>query len=105
MNNRNQEALAMAYKNARAKKAKLVELAIEKEMDQDSKEALMVYLAKAKAETTGKTWQEHIKGQDWYLEHLIAFANMTGQERLDYEYNEVFGEVATEAELVTDLDD
>lgn len=103
MTNKNPEALRLAFKKARAKARKIKELLVEAGMEEESIEALVLSMAKAKAESTDTMLEDHIKGQDWYIRDLVAFAGMTDQERLDHEYAEAFGDLATEAEMLEAL--
>lgn len=102
---KNEEALALAYKRAKGKSLKIRDLNIESDMEEDAIRALIVYQAKAKAKADGKDdFLPFIKGQEWYIRDLIAFSALTAQERLDVEYDSVFGDVASEEEMLVSLE-
>ena len=102
---KNQHALALAFKKARAKSAKIKELGIRPDMSEQEVEDLIVAQAKAKAEEAGDNWTEHIKGMRWYIEQLVKFSGLNAQERLDAEYEDAFAEVASEAEMLKKLEE
>ncbi len=104
MNEKNQQALAVAYRRALAKSNKIKELEITADNDEEGIEGLIKFLAEKKAEDTGKPWTEFVKGQRWYVEDLVKFAGLDAQERLDYEYAQAFPDTATEDELLTSLE-
>lgn len=104
MNEKNQQAQAVAYRRAVAKSAKIKDLDITADFDEAQTDATIKFLAEKKAEETGKPWTEFVKGQRWYVEDLIKFAGMDAQERLDYEYQQAFPDTATEDELLTALE-
>lgn len=101
MDERNQEVLALAFKRARAKSAKINELAITAKMTKKAIDELIVTLAKAKDPAK---WETHIKGQRWYVEDLVAFAKLGASDRLEYEYAHAFPELASEDEMLADLE-
>jgi len=102
---RNQHALALAFKKARAKSKKVKELNITPDMSEQVIESMIIAQAKAKAETDGDDWTTHIKGMRWYVENLIQFSGLSAQERLDVEYEDAFAEVASEAEMLKKLEE
>jgi len=102
---KNQHALALAFKKARAKSSKIKELGIHPDMSEQEIEAMIIAQAKAKAEADGDEWTTHIKGQRWYIESLIAFSALNAQERFDTEYEDAFAEVASEAEMLKKLEE
>lgn len=104
MNEKNPQALAVAYRRAVAKSAKLNELEITAKMEDDAVDAAIKFLAEKKAESEGKPWTEFVKGQRWYVEDLVKFAGLDAQERLNYEYAQAFPDTATEDELLTALE-
>lgn len=108
MNGKNPEALAQAFKAAKAKKLKIKELGIKPKMTDTAKDKLIKKLAISKAETLddGSEWKDHVKGQRWYVESLIEFSAIpTNQEMLDYEYSRSFADCASEEEMINALDE
>jgi len=102
---KNQHALALAFKKAKAKSNKIKELNIHSDMTNQEIEDMIVTQSKAKAETAGDEWTTHIKGMRWYVELLIKFSGLDAQERLNTEYEDAFAEVASEAEMLAKLQD
>lgn len=102
---KNPQVLGAAFKSAKLKLAKIAEHNITADMSIDDRDLVVIYWADAKAEETGEPADNFIKGQEWYLNLLIKFAGMTAQERLDYEYDAAFGDIASEAEMLTQLGD
>lgn len=106
MVDKNGHALAMAYRRAVAKSLKIKELDITPEMedDEDAQDAMVQWLAEAKAEREGtEDWKQYLKGQRWYVEDLISFSKLDAQGRLDLEYRNSFPDVATEQEMLNSL--
>ena len=94
----------MAYKRAVAKSLKIKELEITPDMSEEDIDAMVKFLAEAKAEKEGHDdWKQFLKGQRWYVEDLVAFSKLDAQQRLDLEYRNSFPEVATEAEILNSL--
>ena len=102
---KNQHALALAFKKAKAKSKKIKELNIHSDMTEQEVEDTIVVQSKAKAETAGDGWTTHIKGMRWYVESLVKFSGLDAQARLDTEYEDAFVEVASEAEMLAKLQD
>ena len=106
MTDKNEQALAMAYRRAVAKSLKIKELCISPEMDgdEDATDAMVKYLAESKALKEGvEDWKQYLKGQRWYVEDLIAFSKLDAQGRLDLEYRNSFPDVASEQEMLNSL--
>ena len=104
MTDKNAHALAMAYKRAVAKSLKIKELEITPDMSEEDIDAMVKFLAEAKAEKEGvDDWKQFLNGQRWYVEDLVAFSKLDAQQRLDLEYRNSFPEVATEAEMLNSL--
>ena len=104
MNEKNPQAQAVAYRRAVAKSAKIKELEIDPSIKQAGIDATIKFLAEKKGASEGKPWTEFVKGQRWYVEDLVKFANFDAQERLDYEYAQAFPDTATEHELLVALE-
>ena len=105
MVDKNEQALAMAYRRAVAKSLKIKELGITPDMDEDCIDGMVKWLAEVKADKEGKEdWKQFLKGQRWYIEDLIAFSKLDAQQRLDLEYRNSFPDVATEAEMLNSLE-
>ncbi len=104
MTNKHPEALASAYRRAVAKSNKIRLLGIEPNMEDSLKEDLIETLAKAKAETLGVAWETQVKGQRWYVTDLIEFSGLTAKERLELEYTNSFPDVASEGEMLAQLE-
>lgn len=109
MDEKNQEALALAYRRTKAKINKIKELGIKQDMTEKQVDALITKMAKAKAETPesiqeGKPWTDHVKGQRWYVEDLIEFDKLDVKEKLDYEYSNSFADTASEDEMLEELE-
>ena len=47
---------------------------------------------------------EHVKGQRWYVEGLVAFSGLTAKEQLDKEYKDSFADTASEDEMLEALE-
>ncbi len=104
MTDKNEQALAMAYKRAVAKSLKIKELEITPDMDEEAIDAMVKFCAELKAEREGvDDWKQFLKGQRWYVEDLVAFSKLDAQQRLDLEYRNSFPEVATEQEMLNSL--
>lgn len=104
MNERNQQALAVAYRRALAKSNKIKDLDITADFTTEQTDATIKWLAEKKETESGKPWTEFVKGQRWYVEDLVKFAGLGAAERLDYEYAQAFPDTATEDELLTQLE-
>ena len=106
MEERNQHALALAFKRARAKSRKIKELGLQPNMSEKSINTIIKALAEAKAEKDGTDFKDEVKGQRWYVEDLLEFAKLkTAQERLDREYDNSICEVAGEDEMLSLLEE
>ena len=104
MTGKNEQALAMAFRRALAMSAKIKELEITPDMDEEAVDAMVKFLAEAKAEKEGiDDWKQFLKGQRWYVEDLVAFSKLDAQARLDLEYKNSFPDVATEQEMLNSL--
>ena len=84
-----QELLALAFKQAKAIKAKIAELEITQEMEQDKVDVLITSMAKDKAETSGKPYTAHLSGMEWYIKDLQAKSIMKDEQLLQNQYNEL----------------
>ena len=105
MVDKNEQALAMAYRRAVAKSLKIKELEITPDMDEEAVDAMVKWLAEVKADKEGKEdWKQFLKGQRWYVEDLVSFSRLDAQQRLDLEYRNSFPDVATEAEMLNSLE-
>lgn len=104
MIDKNEQALAMAYRRAVAKSIKIKELEIDPDMNEEAIDAMVKFLAELKAEKEGtEDWKQYLKGQRWYVEDLVAFSKLDAQARLDLEYRNSFPDVATEKEMLNSL--
>lgn len=101
---RNQHVLAIAFKKAKGKRGAIARLGITPEMAPDAKKKLVISLAEAKAKDTSTKVDEHLDGQQWYVESLIEFSGLTAKEQLDAEYDAAFPSVAGEDELLAALE-
>ena len=106
MDERNQLALALAFKHAKGKTLKIQLLGIVPKMKEEEINTLIQTLATKKAEELGdaEKWAEEVKGQRWYVEDLVKFSGLSPKERLDYEYERAFPDVAEEDEMLTALE-
>lgn len=105
MVDKNEQALAMAYRRAVAKSLKIKELEITPDMDEEAVDAMVKWLAEVKADKEGKEdWKQFLKGQRWYVDDLVSFSRLDAQQRLDLEYRNSFPDVATEAEMLNSLE-
>lgn len=95
-----QEAMAIAFRHAKAKSLKIKELGITPDMSADAIDEMIVKLAKAK---NTNEWESQVKGQRWYVEDLVKFSGMKPQEKMDYEYAQAFPDIAGEDEMVAAL--
>ena len=96
---RNQQAMAIASKRAVAKSRKIKSLGITPDMTLELQDSLVLSLADDKASKDHPAI-EFIKGQEWYVQDLIRFSALDAAERLEFEYNQAFPEVASEEEVV-----
>lgn len=96
-----QEAMALAFRHAKGKSLKIKELGITPDMDALTVDQLIVALAKNK---NPEDWESQIKGQRWYVEDLVKFSGLNSQQKLDYEYNLAFPDIAGECEMLSALD-
>jgi len=109
MDGKNPQVLALAFKKVKSKIEKIAELNITPDMTEEAIEEKIIALAKLKAEnqdlnTTNKEWKDYVKGQRWYVEDLVDFAGLSNQERLDKEYSDTFPELASEQEMLAQLE-
>lgn len=102
---KNQKILAIAFRTATAKRAKLLKLNVEHDMSEDAIKALTISLAEKKAATTNTTVESNLEGQEWYVRSLVKFAGMTAKEQLEFEYNEAFPDNSSYDELLAALED
>lgn len=110
MDDKNQEALALAFRRAKAKTLKIVELGIKPAMTEKQIETLITKMAKKKADTPeaiqeGTKWTEYVKGQRWYIEDLLEFSKKDAKARLEHEYSNSFAETASEDEMLSALEE
>ena len=104
MTDKNEQALAMAYRRAVAKSLKIKELEITSDMTEEDIDAMVKFLAEAKAAKEGnEDWKQYLRGQRWYVEDLVAFSGLDAQGRLDLEYRNSFPDVASEQEMLNSL--
>ena len=102
---KNPEGLALAFKKARGKSRKIKELGISSDMPTNLIDNLIMEQATFKAEAEEEEdFEPYIKGQRWYIESLVKFSGLTNQEKLDTEYEDAFAEVASEAEMLLELE-
>ena len=104
MDSKNKHALAIAFKRAKAKIGKVLELKITPDMEQSQINKLAIKLAKKKAKAEDKNYTDLIKGQQWYIETLVRFSSLEPKKALENEYNDVIGFIAEEAELINQLE-
>ena len=105
MIDKNEQALAMAYRRAVAKSLKIKELEITPDMSEEDVDGMVKWLSELKAEKEGvEDWKQYLKGQRWYVEDLITFSKLDAQQRLDLEYRNSFPDVATEQEMLNSLE-
>lgn len=102
---KNQQALASAFRRAKGKSVKIKELGITPDYSEEQVDSLIKKLAEKKAEESGKEAKEHIKGMRWYVEDLVKFSGLDAKDRLDYEYQLAFADVASEEELINALEE
>ncbi len=116
---RNPQAKTVAIRRAVAKSKKVKDLKITPELTTQQRDAIILKLSKSKALEEGKDLKEYLKGQEWYVKDLQAFAALGGektdkesdedfskrqaQARFDYEYAQAFPEVASEEEGVNEI--
>jgi len=110
MDERNPHGLALGFRRARGKTLKIKELGITPDMSEDDVNDLIKTLAqtKAKAESEDgsiERWKEYVKGQAWYVEDLKRFSALGAKERLEMEYAQAFPDVASEQEMLSELQD
>ncbi len=100
---KNPLVLASAYTKARGLKLKIKELKIlDKSFDFDK---VLTKLVNAKLDLDDKLDPEKVlKGQKWYLEHLVEMSKLSTQDLFDTCYEEAFPSVSSEAEKLLALD-
>ena len=101
---KNPQVMATAFKKGRAKLKKIEQLGIVADISEDDIDTIVMNLAEAKAIENSAPVADYVKGQQWYVQSLVDFAGLTAAERLDFEYNDCFAEVASEEELVAMLE-
>ena len=94
---KNHKALAAAHRKAKQKIRKIKEFGI-------TSKKLILIRATTKAEEEGNDYNDHIAGQRMYIEGLVQWSGLTAQGKLDYEYDYLFSDVATEGEMLKDLE-
>jgi len=104
MTNKHPEALASAYRRAVAKSSKIKELGISPDMTDEELDSTIELVAKAKADRDGVEWTTLVKGQRWYINDLKDFSELTANERLELEYTNSFPDVASELEMLNQLE-
>ena len=103
---KNQEALAIAFKQIGVHLDKIEELNIAPDMNEESVDALVKTLSEDKALNECKgTWKDYVKGQRFYVESLIRDCNLEPQALVDYHYKRAFSEVATEEEMLGNIEE
>jgi hypothetical protein len=100
---KNQQALALAYKKCRGKLLKIKELGITPDMSEADIETMIENLATAKAVEKSTNITEVVAGQRWYVEGLVKFSGYTIEKQLQMEYEDSFAESASEAEMLAAL--
>jgi len=103
MNEKNPQALAVAYRRAVAKSERIKELGITPESTPEELNAIIKQRAEDKAEQDGGEWTKYVKGQRWYIEDLHKFSAFSAEDRLEYEYQQSFPDTASESELLASL--
>lgn len=106
MIDKNEQALAIAYRRAVGKSIKIKELEITPAMedDPDAVDAMVKFLAEQKADREGtEDWAQYLKGQRWYVEDLIEFSKLDAEARLELEYRHSFPDVASEDQMLSSL--
>lgn len=101
MEEKNQLAVALGGRRALAKARKIKELGITPAITEDATDELIETLCKLK---DPDNWETHLKGQRWYVEDLIKFSALSSTDKLNVEYTQAFPDVASEDELVSELD-
>ncbi len=102
MEEQNQEILALAFRHAKGKNRKIEELGITPDMTKEAINEVIIKIVDAKMadEDNEKTRKDHVKGQRIYIEGLVKFAGLTNEEKLDFEYNDLFIDRADKQQLV-----
>ena len=96
---RNPKALAIASRRALAKTRKIKELGITPDMDVKAQDALVLALSEKKV-CEGKTLEDFTKGQEWYVQDLMAFSALSPEERFELEYRDAFDETSSASEII-----
>ena len=103
-NGKHPQALSLAFKRAASKIAKLKELGIDPQWNQAEIDTCIEAAATAKAKADGSKLSDHVKGQRFYIEGLVAFSKLNAKERLEYEYKLAFADAADEDEMLAELE-
>ena len=102
---RNQKVAAQAFKKTKRKLQRIKELGITPDMTEEQIDKIVVDLATAKAlDNEGSTVEDHLDGQQWYVESLVKASGMTSQEVFEAEYDDSFADVASDDEMFSLLD-
>ena len=102
---KNTKGLALAYKRAKAKLAKIAELGITPKTTESALNKIIKARceAKAKEDPDGNSWEYFARGQEYYIHDLQQFSKLSIEEALNAEYEAAFGDVSSEAEMIAKL--
>ncbi len=100
---KNPLVLATAYTKARGLKLKIKDLRLlDKSFDFDK---VLTDLVNIKLDSDDKLDPEKVlRGQKWYLEHLVEMSKLSTQDLFNECYEEAFPSVSSEAEKLLALD-
>ena len=104
MDGKNTTALTYAHRKAKQKVRKIKELGITSKLSDKKINEIIKALAVKRADDEANNWEDHISGYRMYVEGLVKFSGFTSQEKLDYEYDYAFSDVASESQMIDDLD-
>ena len=105
MNDYKEELLPLAFNKAKAIKNKIVELGLTSSITDDDKEQLIIELAKAKSDSSGKPWTSHLSGMEWYVNDLLVKSELSSKELLEICYKELLPSNSTFDELTRMLEE
>lgn len=102
---RNPKALATASRISTAKSNKINALGIHPKMTKKAFGIMVLEQAKIKQDGGDtRSWNDIVKGQEWYLDDLRDYSKLNGQQRAEFEYIDAEHDSNSFDEIVANLD-
>jgi len=95
-----QELVGTAFKKAKALLKVIEDLKIKPNMTEKNIEKLVLSRCKAKVELEGGQITDYVKGQEWYVQHLIELSKLDKKALLQMCYDELLVENSSFDELL-----